>query len=296
MYGQVPRKKNPVRQLDGVALDAIFEDTSGGTSRTRKGLTECLSRLREGDVLHVHSFDRLAGNMKDLHKLVAAMTCRGITVCFHKENIEFTGRNSPTQMHLFHLLEAFAQVERACIKERQLEGIAQSKRQGKHIGRPSKLSKTDRKAILQRLCQGDAPAHIARDYGVSLASVYRVRLRAAGGKAGRETTAQRPRPEPGARKTAFSRETTRRMTGSAKRFQREMLKVRPDGAADAAPQTDRTRDGKKEADGGRWREGRALPDRCGQGDGRKARRRIPAGCGRRCPAFEVRGQGKQVCV
>lgn len=48
------------------------------------------------------------------------------------------------------------------------------------MGSPSKLSKTDRKAILQRLCQGDAPAHIARDYGVSLASVYRVRLRAAG--------------------------------------------------------------------------------------------------------------------
>lgn len=173
-------EKNPVRQLDGVALDAIFEDTSGGTSRTRKGLTECLSRLREGDALHVHSFDRLAGNMKDLHKLVAAMTCRGITVCFHKENIEFTDQDSPTQTLLFHLLEAFAQFERACIKERQLEGIAQSKRQGKHMGRPSKLSKTDRKAILQRLCQGDAPAHIARDYGVSLASVYRVRLRAAG--------------------------------------------------------------------------------------------------------------------
>lgn len=43
-------EKNPVRQLDGVALDAIFADTSGGTSRTRKGLTECLSRLCEGDV------------------------------------------------------------------------------------------------------------------------------------------------------------------------------------------------------------------------------------------------------
>ena len=72
-----------------------------------------------------------------------------------------------------------------------------------------------------------------------------------GGKGGRDTAAPRPRPEPGAGKTAFSRETTRRMAGSAKRFQREMLTVRPDGTADAAPQTDRTRDGKTEADGGR---------------------------------------------
>lgn len=72
-----------------------------------------------------------------------------------------------------------------------------------------------------------------------------------GEKAGRETAAQRPRPEPGAGKTAFSRETTRRMAGSAKRFQREMLKVRPGGAADTAPQADRARDGKTEADGGR---------------------------------------------
>ena len=170
--------QNTARQLDQIPLDKTFEDKISGFSRARPGLKECLSYLREGDVLHVHSIDRLARNLKDLQELVTDMTHRGIEVRFHKENLVFTGQDSPMQTLLFQMMGAFAQFERACIRERQLEGIAQAKLKGKHLGRPRKLGKDDRNAILQRLCNGDLPSEIAQEYRVSLSSIYRVRMRA----------------------------------------------------------------------------------------------------------------------
>ena len=170
--------QNTARQLDQIPLDKTFEDQISGFSRARPGLKECLSYLREGDVLHVHSIDRLARNLKDLQELVTDMTHRGIEVRFHKENLVFNGQDSPMQTLLFQIMGAFAQFERACIRERQLEGIAQAKLKGKHLGRPRKLGKDDRNVILQRLCNGDLPSEIAQEYRVSLSSIYRVRMRA----------------------------------------------------------------------------------------------------------------------
>ena len=170
--------QNPDRQLEGVPLDKSFEDKASGSSRIRRGLAACLAYLREGDVLHVHSIDRLARNLKDLQELVTDMTHRGIEVRFHKENLVFNGQDSPMQTLLFQIMGAFAQFERACIRERQLEGIAQAKLKGKHLGRPRKLGKDDRNVILQRLCNGDLPSEIAQEYRVSLSSIYRVRMRA----------------------------------------------------------------------------------------------------------------------
>ena len=170
--------QNTARQLDQIPLDKTFEDKISGFSRARPGLKECLSYLREGDVLHVHSIDRLARNLKDLQELVTDMTHRGIEVRFHKENLVFNGQDSPMQTLLFQIMGAFAQFERACIRERQLEGIAQAKLKGKHLGRPRKLGKDDRNVILQRLCNGDLPSEIAQEYRVSLSSIYRVRMRA----------------------------------------------------------------------------------------------------------------------
>ena len=170
--------QNPDRQLEGVPLDKSFEDKASGSSRIRRGLAACLAYLREGDVLHVHSIDRLARDLKDLQELVTDMTHRGIEVRFHKENLVFNGQDSPMQTLLFQIMGAFAQFERACIRERQLEGILQSKLRGQRLGRPAKLTDEIRKNILQRLCNGETPSEIAHAYCVDVSSIYRVRSRA----------------------------------------------------------------------------------------------------------------------
>ena len=68
--------------------------------------------------------DRLARHLEDLRRLVRDLTGRGVTVRYVKEGLTFTGDNSPMATLLLSVMGAFAQFERALIRERQAEGIA----------------------------------------------------------------------------------------------------------------------------------------------------------------------------
>ncbi|MFE8034139.1 recombinase family protein [Thiohalocapsa marina] len=157
------------RQLAGIELDRIFEEKqSGAAAANRKVLQECLGFLREGDTLHVHSIDRLARNLMDLQKTVEDLTERGVTVRFHKESLTFEpGGTNPMNTMLFQVLGAFAQFERALIRERQAEGIAQAKAAGKHLGRPSALSARQVAEIAELRADGQSLSKIAERYGVT---------------------------------------------------------------------------------------------------------------------------------
>lgn len=167
--------QSTARQLDGISLDKTFEDKVSGVSCSRPALKECLNYLREGDILHVHSIDRLARNLADLQNLVNGLTDRGIVVQFHTENLTFSGPSSPMQTLLFQIMGAFAQFERALIKERQREGFEQAKVNGKHLGRPTKLTKSDQQTILASLENGAMPSALAKEYGVSVSTIHKLR-------------------------------------------------------------------------------------------------------------------------
>src|ERR1700733_7450319 len=87
--------QNELRQLDGIDLDRRFIDKASGKDTKRPQLQAALEYLRDGDVLIVHSMDRLARNMRDLQNLVAELNARHIAVEFVKENLAFTGEDSP---------------------------------------------------------------------------------------------------------------------------------------------------------------------------------------------------------
>lgn len=164
------------RQLDGVKLDKIFEDKASGGNVNREALKQCLAYLREGDVLHIHSIDRLARNLFDLQHVVEDLTQKGVTIKFHQENLTFFSMGaSSLQMLLFQILGAFAQFKRACIKERQREGIAKCKAMGKVLGRPSKLSNSDKEGIIIRLLSGEIPSQLAKEYNVSVSTIHKLR-------------------------------------------------------------------------------------------------------------------------
>ncbi len=166
--------QNPMRQLENVKLDKVFSDKVSGVEK-RKGLTACLQYLREGDMLHVHSIDRLARSFIELNNIVNELTERGIVIRFHTEGIIFdSNSNAPIQMLLFQVLGAFSQFERACIRERQREGIALAKAKGKQLGRPKII---DKDKILERLKKGDCPSDIAQDFKISTSSIYKLRKR-----------------------------------------------------------------------------------------------------------------------
>ena len=164
--------QNTDRQLDGVDLDKIFTDKVSGKDTNRPALTEMLGWVREGDHVVVHALDRLARNLDDLRKIVRDLTARKVTIEFKKENLTFSGDDSPMSTLLLSVMGAFAEFERSLIKERQLEGIAIAKKAGAFKGRQRSMSDARIGEIKRRVDAGDKKAVIARDMGISRETVY----------------------------------------------------------------------------------------------------------------------------
>lgn len=133
-------EQNTERQLDGVSLDRVFTDKASGGTAHRPALEELLAYIREGDTLIVHSMDRLARNLDDLRRIVGDLTSRGVRIEFVKEGLAFTGDDSPMATLLLSVMGAFAEFERALIRERQREGIAIAKQKGVYKGRKRSLT------------------------------------------------------------------------------------------------------------------------------------------------------------
>lgn len=165
-------EQNTARQLDGVHLNKNFTDRVSGKSIDRPQLQACLEYAREGDVLHVHSMDRLARNLDDLRSLVRQLTAKGVTVQFHKENLTFTGEDSPMANLLLSTLGAFAQFERELLRERQKEGIAIAKAAGKYRGGKPKLQPEQVTQLKARVATGVPKAKVAREFGISRETLY----------------------------------------------------------------------------------------------------------------------------
>jgi DNA invertase Pin-like site-specific DNA recombinase len=164
--------QNPERQLEQVSLDRVYTDYASGKNTERPQLTAALSFVREGDTLVVHSMDRLARNLDDLRRLVQGLTRRGVRVEFIKEHLTFTGEDSPMATLLLSVMGAFAEFERALIRERQREGIALAKRRGVYRGRKKRLSDEQADRLRERVAAGEPKAAVARAFGISRETLY----------------------------------------------------------------------------------------------------------------------------
>ena len=164
--------QNPVRQLESTQVSKIFTDKASGKDVHRPQFEALLSFAREGDVVVVHSMDRLARNLDDLRRIVQTLTRRGIRVEFVKEGLTFTGEDSPMANLMLSVMGAFAEFERALIGERQREGIALAKTRGAYRGRKKALSDDQVVALQQRAKSGEQKAVLAREFGVSRETLY----------------------------------------------------------------------------------------------------------------------------
>jgi len=167
--------QNVDRQLDGVALDKIFTEKLSGANTDRPQLQAMLDYVREGDVILVHSIDRLARSLADLLKLVEDLTKRGVHIRFNNEQLEFTGEDNPTQHLMLSMMGAVAQFERAMIKERQREGIAKAKAKGVYKGRAKTVNDAAIRAAIagNGITKGLSFRQAAEQLSVSLSTVQR---------------------------------------------------------------------------------------------------------------------------
>jgi len=164
--------QNPEPQLEGVEMDRVFTDHASGRDTQRPQLDALLTYVRGGDMVIVHSMDRLARNLDDLGRLVQQITQGGIGVMFIKENLTFTGEDSPMANLLLSVMGAFAEFERALICERQREGIALAKKRGAYRGRRKALSPEQVAELQQRATSGEQKTALAREYSISRETLY----------------------------------------------------------------------------------------------------------------------------
>ena len=164
--------QNEMRQLEGVELDKRFTDKASGKDTKRPQLQAALDYVRDGDVLVVHSMDRLARNLDDLRRIVMELTGRGVVVEFVKEHLTFTSEDNAMSKLLLSVMGAFAEFERSLIRERQREGIALAKKAGVYKGRKPSLTPERVKQLRARVAAGEKKAALAREFGISRETLY----------------------------------------------------------------------------------------------------------------------------
>ena len=167
--------QNTARQLDGFHLDKVFTDKCSGKDTSRPQLVACLDYLRDGDTLHVHSIDRLARNLQDLLRIIESLNQRDVSVSFHKEGLTFSAGKAedPFQKLQLQIIGAVAQFERALLRERQREGIAIAKAEGKYKGRKPALTSEQVKEARQMVAAGQCKQDVARYFGISRTTLYK---------------------------------------------------------------------------------------------------------------------------
>lgn len=128
-------EQNPARQqeiLKDMGCEKMFSDMLSGKDRNRPGLEEMLKFVREGDIVCVESISRLARSTKDLLNIIDELKEKGTGFVSQKENID---TDTPQGKFMLTVFAAMADLERSQIRQRQAEGIAIAKKEGKYKGR-----------------------------------------------------------------------------------------------------------------------------------------------------------------
>lgn len=158
-------------ELQTVGCEKIFEEqVSSVDVAARKKLAEALDFVREGDTLIVTRLDRLARSVPHLLEILATLTKKGASLRILAMGIDTA---TPTGKLMLTVLGGIAEFEREIMLERQREGIAKAKAAGKYKGRkPTAQAKSEE--VMKLIGSGMGPSQVAKEIGVSRASVYRI--------------------------------------------------------------------------------------------------------------------------
>ena len=152
---------------------AEYSDTISGSTESRPGLDALLlaARQRKFDVLYCYSIDRLGRSTKNLIAIVEELQTLKIDLFFYREGIDTT---TATGRCVFTILSSVAELERNLIRERVTAGLAKAKRNGKKLGRPSKMNDSMATAIQMLRSKGLSVRKIASQLKVGIGTVYKI--------------------------------------------------------------------------------------------------------------------------
>ena len=167
--------QNTERQLLDVPCDRVYEDKLSGKDTNRPQFQLMMSNLRSGDIVNVHSLDRVGRNTKDILEIVETIKEIGATIKFHKENLTFDGSKNDLYSDLMlTILSGFATFERNIILERQREGIEIAKQKGKYKGGKQKFDVEQKNRIKELIEEGVSISSVCRTMNCSRPTIYKV--------------------------------------------------------------------------------------------------------------------------
>lgn len=156
--------------LKKAGCERIYEDQTSGTKDNRAGLEKALEMLRENDTLVVWKLDRLGRSAKSLIALIGDLNAKNIHFKSITDSID---TSTPSGRFFFHVMASLAQMERELIVERTRAGLASAKKQGKVGGRKRSMTESKLVSAKKLLEAGGHPRDVAKDLGISLATLYR---------------------------------------------------------------------------------------------------------------------------
>lgn len=175
-YGRVSREGQDLAQqraaLRAAGCSRLFEEKASGGRWDRPELHRLLDHLRAGDIVVVWKLDRLSRSLKDLLHIMEKIDEVGAGFRSLTENIDTT---TPAGRMMMQMVGAFAEFERAMIRERTSAGLAAARAEGRVGGRRKKLDDTKRREIAEAVVSGrKTAAQMARLFGVSPPTVSRI--------------------------------------------------------------------------------------------------------------------------
>lgn len=159
-----------LRDLSTAGASRIFQEELSSVATKRPELERALDYVREGDTLIVTKLDRLARSVADLVAITESLRKKGVALHILSMNLDTA---TPTGKLMLNLLGSIAEFERELMLERQREGIAKAKAEGKYKGRaPTARAKAE--DVLRLKAGGMTADAIATKLGIGRASVFRI--------------------------------------------------------------------------------------------------------------------------
>jgi len=157
--------------LTEAGAERIFADKITGSARKRPELDQLIDQLRDGDVVVVTKYDRLARSLRDLLDIVEAIGDKGAGFRSLAEDIDTT---TSAGRLIFHVFASIAQFERERISERTREGLEAARKRGRVGGRPPALTKAQKDEVRRmRDEEGRKLPEIAELFKVSVKTIRR---------------------------------------------------------------------------------------------------------------------------
>ena len=169
---QVAGLEGQVRDLEAYGCKRVFKEQVSSTAE-REQLETGLGILRAGDKLVVTKLDHLAKSVQHLSQIIKKINSVGASLVILDLGGTAVDTSKPTGNLILNVMSSVAHFERAMMLERQREGIAKAKADGRYLGRkPTARAKTD--LVKLALDKGISKAQICRDLDISKTSLYRI--------------------------------------------------------------------------------------------------------------------------